>query len=137
MAAVMMDTRSGELHPGHPFNAWTYYLYCDQCGSFNIGHRLTGKTWAKIVVSLAMLGGAVAGLGSENNIGPCLFSVAMLTITFLAIFGRDFKYLDLACLKCGNRQITRDDVLDYGTRDKDALFDVPIQKIVKYEIADG
>jgi hypothetical protein len=135
MGAVMMDSISTGSHQGYTTSLDTYYLYCDACGSFNIGHRFTLATWAKAIAGLAVLGGAVLWIGSNTERWACFFWLVLLFFVIYP-FLKEVKYLDLICRKCGNRHITRDDVLNLGEGDMKCIPDVPVRRIIKYQQSD-
>ena len=137
MGSVLMDARSTGIHEGYTTSVGTYYLYCDKCGSFDITRRFTLATWFKIVVALAALVGAVVWISLDKERWLCFFWLGFaFFFMFLPVAGDLFRELDLRCRKCGNRQITHDDVLNYGERDRHSILDVSGEKAIKYEASD-
>ena len=125
------------MHDGYPTSVTTYGLYCDRCGSFNLGRRFTLTTWAQVLAVLIALGSVVTLMASCPEGLPCVTAVLLFSLFLsLTLLGDWFKYSHLRCKQCGNRQITREDVLNYSDRSWRSIVDVPDQKIVTYEVSD-
>lgn len=112
-----------------PFESIYEYTYCDRCGSFNVGYP--SKPFDKaLAVTVAVSYVAAIGvvLAANNCKASCLIGLIGL-IAFLVIALRSH----LRCMKCGNEQITSDNVLGYSKDDK-SVIDVPIDSIIKHHV---
>jgi hypothetical protein len=132
MGAVAMGTGGSYRFEGNTITQIAFCFYCDKCGSFKIGKRLTLKAlkWFFITTFIAtalwysMKDGALPGAWCV-----CV-GTALLFVSFTGVFT-----LGHHCEKCGNRHITMDNVLQYPAYDRTCL-DVPYETTIKYYMDD-
>jgi predicted nucleic-acid-binding Zn-ribbon protein len=105
-----------------------YCLYCDKCGSFNIGKRITGKMiiWILISVIISTLFWYSVKDGALPGAWLVCFGSVVLIISFTGVFTRELR-----CNKCGNRQFFKNNILNYQDYDRSVL-DVPYEITIKY-----
>jgi hypothetical protein len=107
-------------------------LYCDKCGSFNIGKRITH--WMLIGISIPAIVTAVfwhitiSGIlpSAIPIVYPFCFGSILWCISLTGIF--EFGH---RCKKCGNRDISLSNALNYPEYDRSVL-DVPYKTTIKY-----
>jgi hypothetical protein len=127
MGCVAMGTGGSYKFQGAHITQIAYCLYCDRCGSFKIGKRVTAKalTWLVITALVAtvlwysMRDGALPG---------AWFACFLPLVFFLAPTG--VLALGYRCKKCGNSHITYENVLGYPSYDRTVL-DVPYEVTAK------
>jgi hypothetical protein len=136
MGVVAMEEDRGV---SYKFQGTTIYqiigcLYCDKCGSFNIGKRVTHwmligisiptiitTTFWRITIS-AILPSAIP------IVYPLCFGSILWCVSLTGIF--EFGH---RCKKCGNRDISLINVLNYPAYDLSVL-DVPYKTTIKYYV---
>ena len=134
-----METKLGSFRysDGYHDCTTTYYMYCDRCGSFSIKEYRALKTWAEVAfgICLAVLGGIAIWYMSDLHFliafAACfilIFIVLDLFIIYI-IYERGSKY---RCRKCGNIDITGDNVLNYPEEDR-SVIDVPDRLTCKHD----
>jgi len=105
-----------------------YCLYCDKCGSFNIGKRLTRKMIIWILISAFI--STLFWFSVKDGVSPgawlVCFGSIVLIISFTGVFTRGLK-----CNKCGNRHFTKNNILNYQDYDR-SILDVPYEITIKY-----
>ena len=113
-----------------PIESIIEYTYCDTCGSFNIGYsiqRFNGVLSVMIVASY--VGVIVAALLLHRSATFCWGLGTLGLISFL-IFG---LRKHLKCNKCGNKNITSTNVLNYSGDDM-SILDLPKEWVIKHVI---
>jgi hypothetical protein len=118
MGAVAMKERSiGLVDRGYPVSEATLYIYCDNCGSFNI------KTYIPfiklLIIATIISAGVFLTLGNKQWL-MCMFPLGLLAL-FLPWKDILLKY---RCRKCGNVHITDYNSLHYQSYDL-SVIDVP------------
>jgi len=135
MGVVEMGTGGSYKFQGNTITQIAYCLYCDKCGSFNIGKRPTLKmvNWilvaALIVILFSKLNGSANQIISPISWFAC-FSVLLL---FMGMIG--LLELGHRCKRCGNTHITMNNVMNYPANDRNIL-DVPYERTIKYYLDD-
>lgn len=118
MGAVAMEERStGLVDRGYPVSEATLYIYCDNCGSFNIKTYIPFIKLLIIAIIIAIVGFLISRI--ENWL-PCVFPLIMIA---MFIPWRDI-FLKYKCRKCGNVHITDYNSLHYQSYDL-SVVDVP------------
>ena len=110
-----------------------YCLYCDKCGSFNIGKRITLKIliWFSIWISVAAIIATLFGYSAGTLPGGLFcFASLLLLISLISPFELGHR-----CKKCGNTDISTTNVLNYPENDRSVL-DVPYKTTIKYYLDD-
>jgi hypothetical protein len=138
MGMVRMESEFGKYRysDGYHDCKITYYLYCDECGSFGIEEYRTAGVWVKIALGLFL--GGLGGLSiwhmpySSNIMGlvgflVLAFVVCDLFITWV-IYKNETKH---RCRLCGNTDITYNNILNYQEEDG-SVVDVPEQLTHKH-----
>jgi len=137
MAVVRMETDFGSRYSDGHFCKITNYLYCDKCGSFSIKEYRTIKTRAGIAfgLSLAALGCLAVWYMPYSSFFMALlgcFVIAFiafdLIITYVIYVNGGVKH---RCRKCGNTDVTDDNVLNYQEEDR-SVVDVPERLTCKH-----
>ena len=107
-------------------------FYCDDCGSFSIKPHTQPYTNIQITAKglLIVETPLIAALAWVTTHNWILCSV--LFMVGLIIFVSISKEMYLMCRKCGNKQITNEDVLNYSK--KKYVIDVPKELcVIEYE----
>ena len=107
-------------------------LYCDSCGSFNLGRDLTFKNflWLFIAAIIPFL----IWYFSQTVMSIFGSLVCFGGLLFLVLKPMGALELGYICVECGNTQITFVNVLGYSENDRGVL-DVPFedtQKLYKW-----
>jgi hypothetical protein len=113
-----------------PIESIIEYTYCDTCGSFNIGYsiqRFNGVLSVMIVASY--VGVIVAALLLHRSATFC-WGLGTLGLVSFLIFG---LRKHLKCNKCGNKNITSTNVLNYSGDDM-SILDLPKEWVIKHVI---
>jgi hypothetical protein len=108
-------------------------LYCDQCGSFSIGRRITARNIVGLVAALV-----VPFLLWNTDRSYRVFPVSLLFFALFLVYALESGVLDLGygCKKCRNRRITTEtNCLGYQAYDRSVL-DVPYEATKKLYIWD-
>lgn len=116
-AVVMKEKSTGLVDKGYPVVEATLYMYCDDCGSFNIK---TYTPFVKLIIAVLIpLAPMFLVQNVKERVG-CLFM-----LSFLAIFlpWRDIM-LRYKCRKCGNTRIAHNNSLHYQPYDM-SVVDIP------------
>jgi hypothetical protein len=107
-------------HKGYGYGTDILYVYCDACGSFNIGTYLGIKKLLLIIGASALWVAAVTFAIKQNTVGDaimvgdtCLFLLLVPTPICWVVFKRYWGDTDYRCRKCRNTQIVINDRRDY------------------------
>jgi hypothetical protein len=110
------------------------YIYCDECGSFDIG--ITSIIPKKIVkyidwlfIILLLIITIIVGIYSHNYYYVCLSGL----ITILVFAYYKFRTSTIVCNKCGNTKISSLNSRNYLENDK-SNFDIPENKTTRKHI---
>jgi ribosomal protein L44E len=118
MGAVAMKERStGLVDRGYPVSEATLYIYCDDCGSFNIKKYI--PFIKLLIIATIITVGVFLTLGNKQWL-MCVFPLGLLAL-FLSWKDILLKY---RCRKCGNVHITDYNSLHYQSYDL-TVIDVP------------
>ena len=132
MGSVAMGTGGSYKFEGSTITQIAFCLYCDRCGSFKIGKRITLKMliWIFITAIIATAFWYSARKGALPGAWPACFGSLLLIVSITGVLN-----LGYGCRKCGNRHITLDNVLGYHPHDR-SLLDVPYEATIKYYVDD-
>jgi hypothetical protein len=127
MGSVAMGTGGRYRFEGSTITEIAHCLYCDRCGSFRIGRRITAKmpVWISIAAILAtvvwynMRQGALPGAWFAC-FGSLLYFIGMTGVLALGY----------RCKKCGAIHTSMDNVRDYPEYDRSVL-DTPYEATAK------
>lgn len=117
MGAVALASTTLGHDRGYPIVEATLYIYCDECGSFNI------KTYirlSKLPLIFSVLTGGVYIIHLNDQWLVCLIPLAFFSL-FLPWKDYLIKY---KCRKCGNTRISEYNALHYQSYDL-SVVDVP------------
>ena len=120
MGRVAMNIRNVGQDGGYPIDEATLYVYCDRCGSFDIRTKISTRKWIWIVTALLI----VVLLVKVDKSWIMLCGVGSL-IALIALPWKDLL-LSYKCRKCGNENITDNNVFHYPPYDK-SIVDVPAE----------
>jgi hypothetical protein len=103
MGSVEMGRGGSYRFEGNTITHIAYCLYCDRCGSFNIGRKITLKMliWICITVIVANAFWYSARKGSLPGAWFACFGSLLLFVSFTGVLSLGYR-----CRKCGNRHIT-------------------------------
>lgn len=110
----MKERSTGLVDRGYPVSEATLYIYCDNCGSFNI------KTYIPfirlLIIAVIVIAGVFLTLSNKQWI------ICVLSIGWLALFlpWRDIL-LKYKCRKCGNVKISDYNSLHYQPYDMNVI----------------
>ncbi len=137
MGVVPMESMQLFSYHGDAYVSCAVYIYCDNCGSFNLKKCLSLRQWLLIIGSCSFVA-AILYLESlkphaatpywltVDGVALLLFVLAGIGVTVYGLWG----FHAYRCRKCGKFTTIR-----YNTRDypSDAsIVDVPEQRIQKY-----
>ena len=132
MGVVEMGVGGNYKFEGSTITQIAYCLYCDKCGSFNIGKRITLKIliWVSIAAIISTMFWYSAKDGALPGAWFACFGSSLLFISFTGVF-----QLGHQCKKCRNRQISMINVLNYPAKDR-SILDIPYELTIKYYLDD-
>lgn len=111
-----MESKYMGIIDGYPVSEAALYVYCDNCGSFNIKTQVALEKWIAIAIAL--------------NIAVLLSALDKVWIACCAVMGLPIAmlwkdiFLSYKCRNCGNEHITDNNSLHYPAFDKHVV-DVP------------
>ena len=121
MAMLIMGRQFGFRHKGCSYGTDILYVYCDECGSFNIRKRVGLGKWLVIAGTCLLLILAPALLFTPSPVrdwlssNECIASLVVLVSVY--VYWAACKELwgdtDYKCRKCGNTKIVINDRQDY------------------------
>ena len=113
----MKERSTGLVDKGYPVTEATLYIYCDNCGSFNI------KTYIPfiklLIIAVVIMAGILLSLNDKQ------WLMCLIPLGWLALYlpWRDIM-LRYKCRKCGNVHISDYNALHYQSYDL-SMVDVP------------
>src|SRR5512145_290935 len=137
MGAVPVKVVDSFSYHGDFCLTYAVYIYCDNCGSFDIKKALSFRQWLWIVSS-CLLGAAMIGLKylpimSSNKLytfrnvdWPILFGALLVLVLFVFLGPPAYR-----CRKCRNFTTIRYNTRDYPSEDL-SIIDVPDQQVQEY-----
>jgi ribosomal protein L44E len=120
---AVKDTFTGIVDRGRPTYEVSFYIYCDQCGSFNV------KRYISFYVLLILAVIVAAGILVIRFYGKWGICFAFLIFIALRLPLKDLL-LGYQCRKCGNTHMSSDNSLNYPSYDL-SVVDVPDHLIQK------
>jgi len=134
MGVISVTTESyAALVDGYPLEGTTYYIYCDRCGSFNIRTHIKITHWILLILLAIIIAVCWNYFLAQEVYWTEQFACWSIYLIFIvAIVGFLSRYFPHKCMKCGNTEITYQDVLNYSKADKPILFDVPEYMLHKH-----
>lgn len=100
MAIIQLESKTVARSRGYPLVTGTLYVYCDECGSFNVKKYMGFEKW---FVLLVIIGMAFAAYNiTAGNPVFMIFVVLPVSIIFLKWGWSEDNY---RCQKCGNTRI--------------------------------
>ena len=115
-------------------NEFVYeYIYCDKCGSFDIGDLSKLPSVIDNILALIALGFIPIGVGILVFWGFQWRSFCSVGLIGLIAFALASWATYLECNKCGNRQFTSKNVLNYEENNRSVL-DVHEESVIKKNI---
>lgn len=133
MAKVKMSQYTDDQYTQETYEFVYEYMYCDKCGSFDIGHLSKLPSGIETVLlyiafgSIPVVIGILVFFDFQWRLG-CPVGLIGLIAFALASWTTH-----LECNKCGNSQFTSKNVLNYPENDRSVL-DVPEKSITKTQI---
>ena len=127
MGSVAMGVGGSYNFEGYTIHQVAHCLYCDKCGSFRIGRRITAKALASILIAAIIAAGFRAGVADEPSVGAW-FACFWPVLLFLGMTG--VLALGYRCKKCGRIHTSMDNVLNYPEYDRSVL-DLPYEAATK------
>ncbi len=119
MGAVAVESREIGRDRGYPIVEATLYIYCDNCGTFNVK---TYIPFIRLFIAALVLAGGVYLALSLQRWALCLLPLALLS---MYLPWRDI-FLKYKCRKCGSTYFSDFNALHYPSYDK-SILDVPDQ----------
>ena len=119
MGAVAVESRTIGRGRGYPIIEATLYIYCDNCGSFNIKIYIRFIKLLIMAIVVGFLIGIFITMKSKTWL-PCFIPFGLLA---LYLPWRDIL-LSYKCRNCKNVKITTHNTLHYPPYDK-SVVDVP------------
>ena len=120
MGIVKVKRQFGFLHKGYSYGTDILYVYCDECGSFNIKRRIGLGKWLLVSGTCVLLVLARMLLFTTNPVRDWLSSnecfVALVVLVGGYVYWAACKELwsdtDYKCRSCGNTRIAVNDRQD-------------------------
>ena len=133
MGKVRMKERSAVPDIHESFDFVYDYTYCDTCGSFDVGYssRLPAMVEKASMLLLLLLGfTAILIIFAFPYYWYASCGLGIIAIILLIII---LATSCLRCRKCGNKNITSENVLNFSEGDE-SVIDVPSRAILKNHI---
>ena len=124
MGRVLMNVATVGRERGYPIEHFTYYIYCDKCGSFKIRTRIGLRTWILIAVPVLCAVAIWHNVKDHALTRAGVVCWGIFVVLLLVILWEFRQDLGHKCRKCGNVHITENNVLNYPRFDESVL-DVP------------
>jgi hypothetical protein len=128
MGAVEMGEGGTYKFDGASITQIEYCVYCDKCGSFKISKAFTSKNW--LWISITVVISTIVWYSARDGALPGAWLMCFCS-TLLMVYFLGGINLGLRCRKCGNRNISKRNVLSYPANDR-SILDVPLQSTVRY-----
>ncbi|HSB67505.1 MAG TPA: hypothetical protein VLD65_13090 [Anaerolineales bacterium] len=130
MGVIDMDMALDFMDRGYPDYIVTLYVYCDQCGSFNVSRYLNFKRWFVIGASgvLIILAGVIAVVRPIVSLLWLILLPIFCIIILRSLWGSD-RDDDYKCRKCG--RVSRANYNTLNLSRENAKIDVPDRLIQK------
>jgi hypothetical protein len=114
MAVVIMKSESGARYKGYYYVTYTLYVYCDQCGSFNIKKYIDTRK-RSVITGNCVLVPAVAfvtytsGIFAEYRLTNAAWFLVFALACVIVCWIDEYLWGDSSykCRKCGNTEITK------------------------------
>jgi hypothetical protein len=129
MGAVQMGRGANIKIDGANISPVIYCIYCDECGSFKIKKTLSIKNW--VWISIGVVIATIFWMDARDGALPGAYLVCLGSSLLMVYFIGGFDTEALQCMKCGNRHITKTNVLGYPANDK-RILDVPYSSTEKF-----
>ncbi len=127
-----MNVKTEFLSRGYPYCTATLYIYCDECGSFNIKPCISLGKWLLFIAACGIIAIVPLMIFAVGLIS----SFTSLLIVGLLICVLAYKFLwedtDYECKKCGNFTSTAHNTLSYPSDMR--IVDVPDRLIQKHTL---
>lgn len=134
MGSVTANSYDSGLFEGYPITVFTNCLYCDKCGSFRIRRRIIPKVMLGWVSAVTLF--IITGLIFMQDNGSCFACLSLLAFILIVVIGAGAFPLGYKCRKCGNIEISKDNVLNYPDYDH-SILDVPYEMTEKFTTSDN
>lgn len=119
MGCVKMGIGESEKFEGMYIPSAAYCIYCDKCGSFDIGKSSLRRIILGIIaIIVSFIGLELWGDLSVYSMIACPITL-LLTLSLFGVFNKQN-----ICRKCSNYQITEGNPFKYSENDRSVL-DVP------------
>jgi hypothetical protein len=130
MGSVAMGIGGSYKFEGDNITQIAHCLYCDRCGSFNIGRRITIKMlgWFFIAAIIATVFWYSARDGALPGAWFACFGSLLVLISATGVFTLGYR-----CEKCGAIHTSMENVLNYPENDRSVL-DIPYEATAKLYI---
>ena len=121
------------LVDGYPLEGTIYYIYCDQCGSFNVRTHLKLIQWLLLILTALIIAVCWNYILVQELHGKEIYICWTICFFFTAgIIGLFYRYFPHKCMKCGNTNITYQDTLGYSKDGAHYCIDVPEHSLHKH-----
>jgi hypothetical protein len=127
MGSVAMGIGGSYTFEGYTVHQAAHCLYCDKCGSFRIGRRITAKMLASILIAAIIA--TAFWYGARDGALPGAWFACFASLLFM-IGLTGVLALGYRCKKCGSIHTSMENVLNYPEYDRNVL-DIPYQTTKK------
>ena len=117
MGSVAMKSSDTVMYKGIPLGGSWECLYCDKCGTFKIAKQPTIQTMLWIIT--AGIVAVVFGMFADND--PLFVVILCFAFQVWLLSAAEAFSVSYKCKKCGNTNITFENVLHYPEYDKSIL----------------
>jgi hypothetical protein len=127
MGSVAMGIGGSIRFEGSTITQIAHCLYCDRCGSFSIGRRITTKmlVWIFIAAIIATVFWHSASDGALPGAWFACFGPVLICISMTGALALGYR-----CKQCGAIHTSMDNVLKYPENDR-SILDIPYEATAK------
>jgi ribosomal protein L44E len=132
MGSVAMGIGGSYRFEGNTITQIAYCLYCDKCGSFSIGRRITTKmlVWIYIAAIIATVFWYSARDGALPGAWFVCFGSILFFISMTGVLALGYR-----CKKCGSAHISMPNSAEYPENDRSVLG-IPYEATAKLYMDD-
>jgi hypothetical protein len=132
MACVKIGTGEIIYYRGEYAIEQIYCIYCDQCGSFDIGENKPDSLSKRVMIGVMILLTSVVVYALASSGEFCLTSgILMMTLLLILFITNDAISFGKKCQKCGNIHISKGNNLLNLPENDQSILDIPIEKVLK------
>ena len=129
MGVVIMKSESIFMDRGYPDSRITLYVYCDECGSFDVRPYWSSRRWSVLGASAGLVVVGILAAARPTGAVLWLFPILILFVLPLRRLWGGYEDDSYRCRRCGRVSQANYNTLDYSS--DTVHVDVPDQLVVE------